>query len=320
PAPTASIAIEAVQGTEGGPKVAGDEVTVELFHHGRAIKTIETQLDEHGVVTVEDLPLMPPFQPRVTIRHAGASYPAVGRPMTVQQPSQKITVKVHEVGQVTPDWDVAMRHVIVRAVPEGLHVTEMLAVRNPTDRAWLSAPDADGKRSSVALPLPAGAQNVEPGGAFDSCCTRVADGKLVSSAPLTPGLSQYQVSYLVPAPGGEAEIAVVAPAAVRNLMVFVPEDGSTQAQAEGLSEAGVFDVHKVPMRCYKAADLAAGQRTALRLSNLPRMQQPEDAPGAASQTPQLLAAIGGGAMLVICLFVLLSRSNRKPHAAKPESA
>jgi hypothetical protein len=34
-------------------------------------------------------------------------------------------------------------------------------VENPTDRNWLGAADAAGRRTTFSLPLPAGAQNVE---------------------------------------------------------------------------------------------------------------------------------------------------------------
>ena len=51
---TGSIAIEAVQGTKGGPKIGADEVTVELYGRGGRLRTIDTKLDAHGVTTIKN--------------------------------------------------------------------------------------------------------------------------------------------------------------------------------------------------------------------------------------------------------------------------
>ena len=128
---TASIAIQAIQGTKGGPKVGGDPVTIELFGKGGKLDTIDAQLDEHGVATLEGLPLAAHFVPKVTVKHAGVSYEAVGQPMDAARPSQKITVTVHETSDREPDWQVQMWHIMLHPTEEGIHVSEMLAVDNP---------------------------------------------------------------------------------------------------------------------------------------------------------------------------------------------
>ena len=209
-AATATIAIHAVQGTKDGPAVAGDEVTVELFFKDGQTKTLEDRLDEHGMLVLEDLPLEVPFQPRIRVQHAGVSYEAVGERMGPEQTSQKIDVKVYETTEQQPDWSVHMWHFIAEPTAEGLAVTEMLAVHNPADRAWLGRADDQAGRSTLAVHLPADAKVLNMDGGFHECCTKRIGEQLVDTMPLRPGVSQYRLHYVLPAVDGAARLSLVA--------------------------------------------------------------------------------------------------------------
>ena len=139
PAITGKLTVHAVQGTKGGPTIAGDPVVIELYQAktGQMFKRIETKLDAQGAVVVEDLPVALGFQPRVSVRHGGAEYVVAGEAMDGVRADGKVDVTVYESTDQAPAWQVPMRHVIVHRVPEGLHVTEMLSINNPADHAWL---------------------------------------------------------------------------------------------------------------------------------------------------------------------------------------
>ncbi len=250
----ASIAIQAIQGTEGGPKISGDTAIVELFGKGGRLQAIEVQLDEHGLATLESLPLLTSFLPRVTVKHAGAEYEKIGHVMDATHPHQKISVTVYETTEQRPNWEVQMWHVMLHSSEEGLHVTEMLVVQNPTDRAWLPAPNILGDRHWVVRNLPKGAQGIKMGGALHSHSAKVKDGSVMSTEPMTPGTSKFRVGHVLSTSTGQANVTLEAPAPVKHLMIFVPYD-QPELHNDDLELIDVMEIHEKPMRSYKTAGL-----------------------------------------------------------------
>ncbi len=248
-AATGSIAIKAVQGTKGGPKIAYDEVIVELYGHGGKMRTIKTKLDAYGAVTVEDLPMVPPFRPRVFIKHGGTSYTKDGAVMDAGHTTQEMNITVFETSDKNPQWEVAMWHLIIQpAQTGGLEVVETLAVRNSADSAYLGAPDADGRRTSVALSLPEGVTKIDHmSGGLHECCAEIVDGRLLSKAPITPGMSQLKMGYTVPAPDGRVDVNLVAPAPSKQLLIFVPRD-TKGFSSKSLMPGDVFNVRNREMQ------------------------------------------------------------------------
>ena len=304
---TGLIAIRAVQGTKGGPKIGpGDKVTVELYGRGGKLRTIETKLDAGGVAMIKDLPLSMTFQPKVIVQHGGASYTEIGEIMNSEHPTQEIVVKVFETSDKDPQLQVAMWHLIVKPAEKGgMDVVEMLVISNMADSAYLGTPDAEGRRISVALSLPKGVKKVDQmGGALHDCCTSVVDGRLLSKAPLAPGMSQLKFHYIAPTPKGKAEVKLVAPAAAKQLMVFVPQD-SGGFSSDTLKIGQVRNVHDRPMQAYTLFDISAGQEISFTLSG---MSSPvPKASMLVSTLPKILAALGGVILVILCIVVLLIR-------------
>ena len=231
---------------------------------------LDANLDEHGVALLENLSLARPFQPVVTIEHAGASYEAVGEPMTPAEPTQKIEVSVYETTDQRPELKVQMRHVVAKATDEGLRVMDYLIVNNPGDRTWTGTVGADGKPAAMWVPLPAGVKDIEMDGAFHSCCAVLKDGKLVSTAPLMPGQSQFRIAYLVPGEGGKVSMTIEAPAPVGGMMLMVPEDQAGFANVEGLEKGQAFPANGgTTMRAFMGRDIMPGQKVTLTMTGLP---------------------------------------------------
>jgi hypothetical protein len=299
---TGSIAIKAVQGTKDGPKIARAEVTVELYGHGGKFRTIETKLDAHGVVTIEDLPMVPPFRPRVFIKYGGTSYTKDGAVMDAGHAAQDMEIKVFETSDKNPQWEVAMWHLIIEPVEGGgLKVVETLAVRNMTDTAYLGAPDANGRQTAITLSLPQGVTEIEKmSGGLHECCAKMVDGRLVSKAPITPGMSQFKMEYTIPTPTGGASIDLVAPANAKQLLIFVP-NGLEGFSSESLKAGDVFNVKQRAMQSYILADISAGRKISFAIEGLPR-------PVAAGSTiPKVLAGLGAFVLVIACVVVLLIR-------------
>jgi len=296
-----SIAVKVVQGTKGGPKIGPDEVIVELYGHGGILHTSETKLDVHGVTVIENLPLVAPFRPRVTVKHGGTSYSQDGEVMHADNPTQDITITVFETSDKDPQWEVAMWSLVLNPLEKGgAEVVETLVARNPSDAAYLGSPDADGCRISVALTLPKEAKNVTMEGDLHASYASVVGNRVLSRAPLKPGTSHFRLHYTIPTPGGTAEVDLVAPAGAGRLMVFVPM-GYEGFRSDILkpSKVGTIENHRV--QPYAAVDISAGQKISFTLDGLPGPVVKT------SYIPQMFAALGGVILVILCVVVILTR-------------
>ena len=70
---TGALRVIVTQGPNNTPALGHDLVTIELYKQGKPIHTYNTQVGDDGPhVEIHDLPLDVPFQPVVTVTHAGA--------------------------------------------------------------------------------------------------------------------------------------------------------------------------------------------------------------------------------------------------------
>jgi hypothetical protein len=300
-----SLAIRAVQGTPGAEPIGRTKVTVQLYHSGMLLDTIETQLDEHGVVMLEDLPVDSAFQPVAQVEYAGVTYSVVGELMDAEHPQQKLDVPCYEVTEETPPWKVRIRHLIVTPIAAGLTVTEVMVLQSSGVRSWLGTPRPDGKRTTTVFTLPAGATEVTLGQGFhDWCCSTLEDGKLVNHLPLMPGTTLMRYSYRIPVTDGAAAIDITAPAEVESMIVLLPADMKVQTQElEPGTMPGMGDPNA---QTYVASNLAAGAKANLKLAGL-RTTEIVTASGDQSGAAKVIAIVGGALVLLIAAVVLFRR-------------
>ncbi len=303
-----SLAIQAVQGTPDAEPIGPATVTVQLYHRGILYDTIDTQLDEHGVVVIDDLPVRMSVQPVVQVRYADMTYQKIGTVMDAAHPHQTVQVTCYEPTERPPDWKITMRHVMVDRTSDGLQVKEVIVIENPADRTWLGVPSVNEKRVTTSFVLPGGAKDVRLGKGFhDWCCTTFADGTLVNHLPLMPKTTELNFSYVVPIVNGSAEIAITAPAVVEDLMLIVPAD-MTAASTEGLELRGTEQIGEQSVRYYRAANQQNGASAIISLTGLGGPTAVTT--GASAGPAKIVAAIGGGVLVLITVVILFAKSSR----------
>jgi hypothetical protein len=335
PGTKASIAIKAVQATKDGPAIGADPVLVEYYNaEGEVVGLNTATLSDKGQVTIKDITLTVPVQPLITVTHAGIEYKAPGNVMDGTNRDQEVAVNVYETTPREPAWQVRMRHVIVDPTRDGLNVTEMISVFNPTDRAWTGRPVKTGSPITLELDLPPNANNVRAGGAFRDNAVKLENGKLLCSMPLLPGGADFQVHYVIPAENDRAEVTLWAPAATGSLFVFLPADGTTVTSNElKLVDAKPGAQLRANSRFYTAPPQNAGDVIRFTVSGLKAIKASAaaDAPPEGAKSPAAtntdtsaagipkVAKIAGGvaaaAILTVGTAVVLYKSP-KPAGAK----
>jgi len=306
PSATGSIAVRAVQGTPGAPAIGRVPVEVELQHRGMTVNTIKTQTDEHGIVMLEDLPVSMGLEPIVRVQYADLTYQVAGGLMDATHPQQQIDVTCYEPTAEAPPWKVQMRHVMISPTPQGLQVTEVMVIENPTQRTWTGIPASAGSGSSKALTtaftLPHGAANVTlVRGFHDWCCSTLANDRLINHLPLMPETTEMVYSYLVPVTSGRATIDIDAPSAVDHMMVLVPDALTTDAFS-GMQLGGTQSMGESQARYYLASNLRAGDRASITLAGLGGSGLVSGAPAVSagsSRAFKIVAGVGGGLILLL---------------------
>jgi len=297
----------AIQGTRDGPAVATGKVTVGLVHRGQVIKQFNASLDAQGKAVLVDLPVGAGVRPLVRVEHAGAVYETMGPLMHAGPPDHQVQVVVYESTTERPPLVVRARHIVVRRIPEGLYVKEMMILDNPTDRTWLGTKDAQGRKTTLNLDLPIPKKNgrVDFFGGFSESCTRLSGSRLVNSHAIMPGKSQFVFGYVVPVRDDAADLTVVHPAKTDQLALVVPENDMT-VTADGLEGGDALQMGPGIMRLFKGTDFEAGKSLVIHLTGIPAAEPSETEAASAAATgasqagpslPQTIAAAGGGAIL-----------------------
>ncbi len=269
-APTGTLRVRAVQGSDGGTQPAGAPIQVTLYRGESVLRTLTAVLDERGEAMLTGIPVVMGVLPVVQIRHSGVTYQEPGGLMDPQQREMAIEVKVYDTTQDRPAWSVAMRHALVERGSSGvLNVSEMVVVDNRGDRTWTGeTPDEKGKACTVRLELPAGARKVRLISGFHGwCCTKFEASELSVWMPLMPGKCTFEFGYEVPVSGDTMEMRFGAGVTTDHLMMFAREEGF----AAGSLGSGIMEVEVADQsfgRLLQGKGVEAGDRAGLVLTGL----------------------------------------------------
>jgi hypothetical protein len=312
-----TLILRTYQGTQGGPALGEDPVTVEFYYKGALVHKDAGKLDTSGTTVFQKVPLATPCQPLIKVKHAGIEYAAIGDILHGYHASETVEMNVYEVTDKQPQWAVQARHLMIDPTPQGLNVIEMIAFQNPTDRSWLGNSRPDGTKATFSIDLPANATNVRLDGPSDGI--KVDKNSIVAVTPMQPGVCQLQITYNVPAGvDGKVVLPIVNPTAVSRLMCFINENGST-ATAEGLVSGGAQAMpNGAKTLMFTGHDLKVGQKATLTVVlPKPAKASSENAPGSNSvYFAKVVAAVGSGIVLVAGTGYVLFRPAATANAPK----
>ena len=196
-----------------------------------------------------------------------------------------------------------MRHVVVKPTDEGLGVIDMFSINNPSDRTWLGAAGADGKRITLTVPVPASAGKVDFGGP-NGAVAEWQGGKVLVSMPLRPGDSQFHLIYYPKEEGGASRLALTAPVKLAAMMVMVPKGMNVEVQ--GLSRSEMQAGEQLGQEMYRGENIPAGKEMLVVISSAAK-----DKPSAFASMPKLIAIVGGGLILIVGAGIMLMKGRSK---------
>ena len=326
-----SVIVKVDQGTKDGPKVSGEDATVEFFSQGRSVARSQGKLDASGNLMLNDIALPGPVQPLVTVEHAGIPFQIMAKPINADERDTVVRLTVFETTDQAPAWEVTMRHVMVMRAPEGgLQVSETIVVNNPADRVFMGAATNDKSlpRVSLTLQAPANALHIHPGKGFNPDAIKIEGNRILHGRPLMPRQSRFQLNYAIPADkDGTVTLELAAPAATARMMIFMPDDGAA-VTATGLMADEPMANGQEQVRLYRAEQMPAGAKASLQIGKAKRsaagagesgddlaQDLPDQPADKGSSTPQMVATYGVGTLVVGLVAVLLIKGKGAGHAA-----
>ncbi|HEX2837632.1 MAG TPA: hypothetical protein VHN77_05850 [Phycisphaerales bacterium] len=300
--PKGMLAIRAVQSTKDGAPVGGDAVEVILFHREMPLKTIRGTLDDQGMLLLGDIPIGVSVSPLVRVHHAGVQYQDAAPEMSAENTNAKVDIKVYEVTDEKPQWNVALRHMVVEKRTDGYVVSEMMVVDNKGDKTWMGdPPDLLKRRNTVPLPLPVGASDVELVQGFHGwCCSAMKDSALQVQMPFMPGKMTYKFAYRVTPKDGVLDLRVTMPVETARASFFVPDDG-TKVEASGVAESGSDTSGAQRLTMFSADNVGASQMVGVVLRTPVQAAAPAPAPAKKGTSPTVLVVGGAAALVAVAL-------------------
>ena len=325
PLAAGSLAIQAVQGTPGGPKVGAAEVEIDLIQDGQIIDHIESQLDEFGVLVLHDLPIAGGIIPLVRVHYGEVKYQQPGEMMDPAHPQQRVRVTCYETTEDKPNLTMTTRHIMATKRGSGLYVAEYVVVNNPSGRTWLG--DGDGEpgsatRRTVVFSIAEDAKEVYLGSGFLKRASVVEPGLIASRLPLMPGKNEFKFEYHFHADAsGKVELAIPQSAPVDKLMVILPS-GVKVESSEGIAFDQDMAMGGGPsVGVYKAENLQAGQTVSMQLSGITGTKGEMGGANLATSDPvvsrssgmgvKIVAGFGAAVLLLIGIAFILMKSPKE---------
>ncbi|MCC7408203.1 MAG: hypothetical protein IT442_09035 [Phycisphaeraceae bacterium] len=337
------VTVQIVQHTPDTTGVTSGTVTLELQHRGHVMHSLTAPIDEHGRAVFDSVPVGIPVVAVAQFEHQGVRFSAQSEPLSAENPNADIELTVCETTTQRPDLAISSRHVMVRVTPHGLMVQEMLSVDNPTDKAWAPsepAQPAEGAATpaepqpglTFSLPLPDQSANLRLGAGLTPENSTIVGHELQLRSPLLPGDNRITIAYTLPLQEGQAVLPVLSTLPTRQVMIFIPDDGS-DVQAQGLTAEGKMSAGPGEVRVWRGSDVPADQTLTLTVrpgqsttqpsdssaAPSPAAAPPDDSPAAPhSQVPaappgsaRTLALAGGAVLLLLGVIMALARRSKK---------
>jgi hypothetical protein len=268
-------------GTDESP-IADVPVALVTTEAGEAVVLAETVSDDDGAFAFVDAPRGAEVE--VVASYADATYRS-GLFEVSADGNTDLEVLVYETTEDPANvrittWVVWIDH------EAGVTIQQDLQVENDSELTWLGgAPDADGTRPVLTVPLHAAAEGLGFLGRFTECCATMQGTSYVHTSPLLPGRTMGTVRYSVETLE-TLELPLTLP--VESLTVMLPPgvevtaaevaagvggDGAGSgdgdaAAAAALTEAGQIESRGTEYSVHVASDLAAGQVVRLGFDGL----------------------------------------------------
>lgn len=300
--------------TSGGGSVTGLEASLLVFTSQNQSVKQTAKVDDQGKFAFEGLDTGSDFTYLVHIKYQGVDYgsepltfPADKKELAVEMPCFDATTAAEAVSSPA-------RHYLLDPDPEGVDVTEIVILRNATDKTYVGSKEIQqGIRETLRFSVPEGAKDLAYGDGMTASQIVPVEGGFADTWPIYPGDTQRVFRYRIPAKGGSVSFTSKITMPAEKVSVLAPDIG-TNISVSSLSERSNPTVQGDKFVLLSGQNLPADTELKFKVDRLPSAQ-------VSAVGPLALAGGVGVVLLAMVGLVLFVRSRRRSKApAKPVAA
>jgi hypothetical protein len=262
------LSIEVVNGTANGAAVTNDEVIVQIFQHNQLLSNLEGKVSTDGKAVFENVPVGEHVMAIPRVKHQDMMFTGQIVPLTATEDKFTASVKVFDVSVDKSKLSVKTHHLIIRAHPKFLEMTEFMELVNSSDMA-ISSDEKDSQNRTIVfnIMLPKGFKNLKSSSYFEDDALVVTKDGFYDTMAVPPGDYKVTFSYTIDITSRTMEIIKEITLPTSLFMAFIE---SGEAQFHGLSEAEkqIMNRNGVSMEYFKRANLSVAEVVAFKIKRL----------------------------------------------------
>ncbi|MHB0869383.1 MAG: carboxypeptidase-like regulatory domain-containing protein [Chloroflexota bacterium] len=290
--------------TAGGGSVEGVDVTLTAYFGQTERNKVTARTDAQGGFQFTGLDTSSSYSYEAATNYQKADYSAPRVSFSGADETKEVTLKVYDATSQADVVKTTAKHYLLNAGKGDLEVSEILVMRNDSDKTYVGSREVgtDQRETSRYLP-PAGARTLEYGDTLMSCCI-VKDGAgFVDTMALFPGETQKIFSYKLPYDGTNLSFATTLQQNVEKVQVLVPN--GVRAEISGLASHGTQSVQGTTYQLFSGEKLPADTTLSVDLQGLPQ--------GGIPGGPLALIGVAIGVLAALAAaFLLLRRRAAEP--------
>lgn len=294
--------------TAGGSSVAGLDVTLLIFSGQEQSGTQTGKVDDQGKFVFKGLETGSEFIYLIHLQHQGVDYGS--EPITFPADKTELTVEVPCFDSTTAAGAITSpaRHYLLDPDPEGVDVTEIVIMRNPTDKSYVGSREIQqGIRETLRFVIPENAEDLSYGDGMTVSRVVPVEGGFADGWPVYPGDSQRIFSYRIPAKGGSVNFTTRVTLASEKVSVLAPDIGA-DISVSNLPERSNPTVQGEKFVLLSGQNIAGDTELKFKVDRLPSAQL------AAVGLVPLIGGVGVVLIAIVVLVIIVRRRRSKASA------
>ena len=264
----AELTVQVINGTTDGAAVTDNEIIVQI-HEGRyLLHTFSARADAEGKAVFENVPEGEHLTAVARAKHQDMMFTGRGVSLRPAGDRHVTSVQVFDVSTDKSKLSVGTHHLIVKAKPGSLEITEYMQLRNSSDFAITSSERDDQDKTVVLdIKLPRGFKNLRALSYFEADALVVTDDGFCDTMAVPPGEQHATFSYTLPVTSQVMDFAKIISLPTFGFVLFA-ELGAAKIHGLGQTAEQAARSSGELMQYYMRANLAAGEEVVFQLSNL----------------------------------------------------
>ena len=268
---TGTIEGQIISETDGGSSVVGQEVTLVIYLDDAEVSTAETEADDEGKFSFDNLSVGSGYGYQVKINYQSADYYSDWLIFTEGKTTRFAEVFVYDATLSDEAVKVAMAHTIIYVGEGSLEVKEYLVFVHESDRTYIG-PTKDGQGGTLQLHLPSGATEVQLDMGLMDCCVSSNEEGFIETMPLMPGSREVAYSFKVAYDSGAYTFYQKVNYPLSKLDILIQGEGIEVVDGK-LTMGAPLDIGGIMFNHLKGQDFTRGDTLVIQLSGLPQANQ-----------------------------------------------